>query len=61
MNHIKKINEFEYEEEVENKILSKWNDKITRIHTFTHIEWFIYNRCEIKTNNTLVFFKSITF
>jgi hypothetical protein len=38
MNHIKKINEFEYEEEVENKILPKWNDKITRIHTFTHID-----------------------
>ena len=38
INHIKKINEFEYEEEVENKILPEWNNKITRIHTFTYID-----------------------
>jgi len=31
-------NEFEYEEEVENKITPKWDDKITRIHTFTYID-----------------------
>ena len=31
-------NDFEYEEEVENKITPKWDDKITRIHTFTHID-----------------------
>ena len=36
INRIKKINEFEYEEEVENKILPKWDNKITRIHTFTY-------------------------
>jgi hypothetical protein len=38
INQIKKITEFEYEEEVENEILPKWDDQITRIHTFTYID-----------------------
>ena len=36
INQIKKINEFEYEEEVENQILPKWDEQITRVHTFTY-------------------------
>ena len=38
INRIKKITEFEYEEEVENEILPKWNEQITRIHTFTYVD-----------------------
>ena len=38
INCIKKINELEYEEDVVNKILPKWDDKITRTHTFTYID-----------------------
>ena len=38
INRIKKITEFEYEEEVENKILPKWDEQITRIHTFTYVD-----------------------
>ena len=29
---------FEYEEEVENEILPKWDEQITRIHTFTYVD-----------------------
>ena len=36
INQIKKINETEYEEEMENQILPKWDEQITRIHTFTY-------------------------
>ena len=38
INRIKKITEFEYEEEVENEILPKWDEQITRIHTFTYVD-----------------------
>ena len=38
INRIKKITEFEYEEEVENKILPKWDEQISRIHTFTYVD-----------------------
>ena len=38
INQIKKITEFEYEEEVENEILPKWDKQITRIHTFTYVD-----------------------
>jgi hypothetical protein len=38
INQIKKITEFEYEEEVENEILPKWDEQITRIHTFTYVD-----------------------
>ena len=38
INRIKKITEFEYEEEVENEILPKWDKQITRIHTFTYVD-----------------------
>ena len=38
INRIKKITEFEYKEEVENEILPKWDEQITRIHTFTYVD-----------------------